>query len=134
MSRILTRLLGESTGPGPVRARLPMLFEPGLDLAADREDVAAHQVSAAGAPSARREPGETRAVALTGPPRVAADLAFPQPPAAEPGPSAAASPSGPAESRSAARIRPAAPGRPQPAQDAAPAHPGRARQAHPVRS
>lgn len=32
MSRILARVLGDPGGPAPVRPKLPMMFEPGLDL------------------------------------------------------------------------------------------------------
>jgi hypothetical protein len=131
MSRILARALGEAAGPGPVRARLPMLFEPGLDLAADQEEITA--VRAGSTPSAGPQPTQTPTVPVAQPPPVPPDLPMSPSPAAEHGPLAAPAPSWPAGFRPPVPVRPPAPARPKPPEDAAAAQPGRPWQAHPIR-
>lgn len=122
MSRILGRVLGDQAGPDLVRPRLPMLFEPGLGVAAGPDDIAMEAV----------DPGSSPSVPADGP-------QAPAGPAAVPGhltggwpPAAAGMPvlSWPSPARPA---RAPGPTGSYPPEDAATADSGRPRQAHPVR-
>lgn len=128
MSRILGRVLGDPAGPDLVRPRLPMLFEPGLGVAAEPDDIAMEAVHPDGSPSGPADGPQAPAGPAAGPPAVPGHMTGGWPPAAAGTPRPVPSRPSPAEP---ARV-------PGPAgsylpEDAATAHPGRPRQAHPVR-
>lgn len=129
MSRILARVLGDPAGPTPVRPRLPTLFEPGLDLVPEQEDIAAAAARPDGSPSPRPEPARAPDDLAPGRPPVPGDRASAGQPAAEHRPLAASSPSGGPAGPVRRSLPPGAP----PPDGAAASRPGGARQAHPVR-
>jgi hypothetical protein len=125
MSRILGRVLGDPAGPDLVRPRLPMLFEPGLGVAAGPDDIAAEAVHPGGSPSVPADGPQAPAGPAAGPPAVPGNLTGGWPLAAG---TPLVVPSWPSFAESARAPGPAGP---YPPEDAAPAHPGLPRQAHP---